>query len=289
MGTAAETDVDVAWAEGRIVSDSAKQLRPFVRWAGSKRLLLRQIRALVPASFGTYFEPFLGGGSLLLAIRPDRAVVGDALEPLMSAWRSIKHRPQSVLNQLSTWSFDEQTYAQLRGARFQTEVEKAAQFLYLNRGAYGGLWRVNKKGTFNVPWATPKTPSEIDEQNLFRVSSYLNQSSVLLITGDYAKTTINASAGDFVFLDPPYSRGRPVRPFIEYTHDIFSWDSQIALAREAARLRDLGASVIVTNSSHPDVLSLYPGFRTLDVTRHSSLGSHVGSSRTITERIFASV
>jgi DNA adenine methylase len=216
-------------------------------------------------------------------------VVGDALEPLMAAWRSVRDQPQSVLTQLGAWPFDEQTYARLRGAQFQTDVEKAAQFLFLNRGAYGGLWRVNKKGAFNVPWATPKTPSEIDEQNLFRVSSYLNGSSVSLVTGNYSKTTIDASKGDFVFLDPPYSRGRSVRPFIEYTHQIFSWESQIALAREAARLRELGASVIVTNSSHPDVLSLYPDFRTLDVTRHSSLGSHAGSSRTITERIFASV
>lgn len=259
-----------------------------MRWAGSKRLLLRQIRSLVPSSYGTYFEPFLGGGSLFLALQPERAVVSDALEPLMTAWRAVKDQPHLVLEQLESWSFDKQTYEMLRRASFETPATRAAQFLYLNRGAYGGLWRVNKKGLFNVPWMAPKTSSEIDSENILRISSFLNGSSVTCLTGDYLKTTEKVSQGDFVFLDPPYSKGSRNRPFIEYTNVPFSWDSQIALAREAARLRDLGAAVVVTNSGHPDVPSLYPGFKVLNVTRHSSLGSHQGSSRTISERIFAS-
>nr|WP_307361940.1 Dam family site-specific DNA-(adenine-N6)-methyltransferase [Curtobacterium flaccumfaciens] len=289
MGTTVALPASVDEEGGLEGLSGVDPLRPFIRWPGSKRLLLRQLLELVPARVATYYEPFLGGGSLLLALRPQQAVIGDVLDPLMAAWAAVKSDPDALLAQLDRWPFNRDFYMKLRAEERRNPIEKAARFLYLNRGAYGGIWRVNSRGLFNVPWADPKTPSLLDEVNLREVSAYLNKAEVQLMCVDWQEVTRNASAGDLVFLDPPYSKGRAQRPFVEYNQTSFSWDSQVELANEALRLRENGASVLVTNSSHPDVPHLYPGFRMIDVTRHSSLGSHKHSSKVITERIFSSI
>lgn len=263
-------------------------LRPFLRWAGSKRLLLRQLTPLVPERFGTYIEPFLGGGSLFLSVKPERAIVGDSLGPLALTWDLVRNDPDALLAKLSTWRLDRETYLSVREYSPADPIERAAQFIFLNRGAYGGLWRLNRKGRFNVPWSDPKTDSAIDSANFKAISAYMRLSDISLQCADFSALTAKASAGDFVFLDPPYSKGRQERPFIHYNESLFSWEDQVRLSHEAHRLRGVGATVVITNSTHPDVKELYSGFSCNDVTRHSSLGSHVDSSRQITERIFFS-
>ena len=263
------------------------RVRPFLRWAGSKRLIVPQLRDLLPREFGTYYEPFLGAGSLYLALQPKEAHLGDALEPLMVTWESIKDAPEDVLDTLREWSFDKETYDWLKRQKFTTVASRAAQFLYLNRGAYGGLWRVNSAGEFNVPWSAPKTPSPTDEGNIRAVSKML-RSGVHLHCSGFAETVASARRGDLVFMDPPYSKGRPQRPFIHYNEKLFGWDQQVLLATEAERLRRLGVTVLVTNSTHPDIEQLYPNFRTQDLRRHSSLGSVPTRSMHLIERVFVS-
>jgi DNA adenine methylase len=249
---------------------------------------VKQLKELVPAEFGTYYEPFLGAGSLLLEVNPQRARLGDALEPLVTAWQAVASNPTALMARLEKWNFDKDTYDIVKKQVFTTDIDRAAQFLFLNRGAYGGLWRVNRAGTFNVPWSTPKTPSPVDKENILRVSRLLKNMELQIQCADFAVLTADAVSGDVVFLDPPYSKGRPERPFIHYNTALFGWADQVRLAAEAERLRSIGVHVLVTNSTHPDVTELYPHFSQLDVSRHSSLGSHPKSSRLIAERIFVS-
>lgn len=267
--------------------DANLRVRPFLRWAGSKRLVVPQIRDMLPSDFGTYYEPFLGAGSLYLALQPKDAHLGDALEPLVVTWQAIRDVPEDVLGSLQEWSFGKETYDWLKRQKFTTAASRAAQFLYLNRGAYGGLWRVNRAGEFNVPWSAPKTPSPTDEENIRAVSKVLSGGTHLHCAG-FAETVASARQGDLVFMDPPYSKGRPERPFIHYNEKLFDWDQQVLLAAEAERLRKLGATVLVTNSTHPDIKELYPNFETQDLKRHSSLGSAPTRSMHLIERVFIS-
>lgn len=260
----------------------------FIRWAGSKRLLLPELVQLVPASFASYYEPFLGGGSMFLRLRPESAHLNDALSPLVDAWRSVRDQPDELVALLESWDFTRERYDQLKSAALSTPLERGAQFLFLNRGAYGGLWRLNSSGRFNVPWSAPKTPSPVDIDNLNEVSRTLNAGNITITCGDFADVTTGAGADDLVFFDPPYSKGRAVRPFIHYNEKLFDWQQQLRLATEAKRLADIGATVIVTNSTHPDLLPLYDNFRRIDIVRHSSLGSRPNSSTTLAERIFVS-
>lgn len=273
---------------GAVDEPSALPLRPFLRWAGSKRLLLNHLLPLVPKKMGTYFEPFLGGGSLFLAVRPSRAELGDSLEPLVLTWNRIRDDLEGVLAHLENWQLDRQTYLTVRDLAPESSTERAAQFLFLNRGAYGGLWRLNRQGRFNVPWSQPKTASPVNEANLRSIAHHLGVNGISPRCADFAVVTSQAQAGDFVFLDPPYSKGRKERPFVHYNESLFSWADQIRLASEAARLQSIGVTVVVTNSTHADVEALYPTFSCVDIRRHSSLGSHVTSTREITERIYFS-
>lgn len=273
-------------AEERAEPSDLPVLRPFIRWAGSKRLMLEQLLDHVPSHYGTYFEPFVGGGSLLLRLRPKSARVADALLPLTDAWKMTRDDVDGLIERVHGWRFDRVTYDAVKRETFADPLSRAAQFLYLNRGAYGGIWRVNSRGQFNVPWSEPKTDSPLDEVNLRAIGEYLSSSGVVIRCADFAELTAGASSGDLVFLDPPYSKGRPHRPFIHYNESLFDWDQQVRLAAEAERLRSMGASVIVTNSTHPDVAALYPEFRYVDVQRHNSLGATTEKGRQIAERIF---
>lgn len=263
-------------------------VRPFIRWAGSKRLLLAELERLMPKSFGTYFEPFLGGGSLYLRLQPEKACLGDSLGPLVSTWQTVMSDPDSLIERFNSLPFNKNTYDEYRRRVFTDPLSIATQFLYLNKGAYGGLWRVNREGRFNVPWSNPKTAAPLDESNIRQVAELMRRSDVTVECADFAAVTAKAQFGDLIFFDPPYSVGRPERPFIHYSEALFDWNHQVRLSIEAGRLRDLGAFVIVANSSHPDIEPLYPGFRIVDIHRQNSLSSSSVKTRVRTDRLFIS-
>lgn len=262
---------------------TARSPRPFVSWAGSKRRLLPQIVRHLPASYGTYFEPFLGGGSLALLLKPQVAFFGDACVPLLDAWRAVKLAPHAVFAQLSNWSLDKQTYYRVRGLIPSRLVERGAQFIYLNRGAFNGLWRVNKSGQFNVPWGAPKTDFVADRENLVAVSRYLRGASTEFSSGDFEPLVELSKRNDLVFLDPPYVTSHNDNGFIDYNEKLFSWSDQARLATTAERARLRGAHVIVTNANHEAVRELYPNFSSHSIERASTLAANSSKRGRVTE------
>ena len=249
--------------------EKERPLRPFVKWAGGKKRILPQLLKLAPKNFGTYYEPFLGGGSMLLALRPKNAVVGDQNAQLVNAWIQIRDDPKGVLSILSTldaWmppgAAGEKYYKSLRDAYNEGidttfNLPQAALFIWLNKHCFNGLYRVSSNGRFNVPWNKKTGDSAVDPDNLRAVSKYLRQNNVRITSGDFRKLVQGAGAGDFIYLDPPYVPMGKGRDFTAYAPGGFTESDHAAVAETYANLHSKQALVMVSNSDTSQSKRLY--------------------------------
>lgn len=251
------------------------QASPFLKWAGSKRLLLDQILPHVPGEFGRYYEPFLGSGALFFALQPKSARLSDANEALMKVYISVRDEAGEVHEHANAHERTREAYYELRDRSFGHPAEAAGAFIYLNKMCFNGLYRVNLKGRFNVPWGAPKSDFVTGLDHLRSCQAVLRRPGVTLATGDFDANLRRAAAGSLVFLDPPYVTRHNRNGFVHYNEKIFSWSDQQRLASTAEKLRRRGAHVLVTNALHADVLSLYPNFESHAMSRFS----HIAGSR----------
>ena len=252
--------------------------RPFVKWAGGKRQIIKELVKRVPESFGVYYEPFLGGGALLFELMPKKAVVGDVNEELINAYTVVRDRVEDLIKSLKKHRNERDYYYRIRSWRPKDPVERASRFIYLNRTCYNGLWRVNSKGEFNVPFGRYKNPKICDEENLRAVSSYLRTADVRIVLGDYRETLKTAKRGDFVYLDPPYAPVSGTSRFTEYVSGGFSEEDQVKLAEVFRDLDRRGCYVMLSNSDTPLIRDLYKGFLIESVSANRPINC-VGSGR----------
>jgi len=245
--------------------------RPFLRWAGSKRALTRQIVEFLPHKFNAYHEPFLGSGALFLLLQPERAYLNDYCLDLVDIWRAVKYSARQVAAVAESFPMDKDTYYKVRKNRSDGLTSRAGEMLYLNRGCFNGLYRVNSSGEFNVPWGAPRTDFVVDRPNLFEVQRLLRRTKTNITNLDFEEALETCRSGDLVFLDPPYVTKHNNNGFVEYNQDIFSWTDQQRLAGTAESLRKKGCKVLVTNAFHKDIVNLYPKFELKALTRHSTL------------------
>lgn len=260
-------------------------IKPFLRWAGGKQWISRRIAQLIPSDIGTYFEPFLGGGSVYFAVQPSTSVLSDLNPRLVETYQELRDRPLEVMDALGRWQNEEGVYYQVRKREFDDSIHRAAQFIYLNRTCWNGLYRVNKQGKFNVPFGYHGREI-FDEKHLKDVSEALKHAEVC--HGDFDQVLSRAEKGDFVYLDPPYTSLHQKNGFRQYNESLFSWDDQKRLARTAAHLAKRGVTVLVSNANHGSVVDLYPGFFCLPVARHSILAAHSEHRRPTSELLIAS-
>jgi DNA adenine methylase len=263
--------------------------RPFLKWAGSKRAHLLPVVELLPAEFGRYWEPFLGSGALFFLLSPIEATLADICSPLIETFRSVRDDPAAVLAHVAPLPVEEATFYELRAAEFQGRHQRAAQFIYLNKTCWNGLYRVNSQGRFNVPFGRPKSANVVAPDILRSCSRALRSPGVHLEVGDFAETLASVTAGDLVFLDPPYVTGHNNNGFVEYNERLFSWHDQERLASLAVDLAASGVHVIVTNAAHYDVVALYPGFESITFTRKSTLASSTARRGAVREAILYSI
>lgn len=232
------------------------EAKPFLRWVGGKRQLLPELRKELPAKFETYYEPFVGGGTLFFDLRANgfkgNAVLGDANDRLIRSYRGIKTHVEDVVDNLRRARVKPEVfYAEREALGFDNWVDSrvASWFIYLNKCCFNGLWRVNKSGKFNVPFGKWKTPPTIcDDSNLHACARALRNTK--LVVGPFERTVFSAKCGDLVYFDPPYMPVSATANFTSYTKDGFGWQEQESLARCAVALRKEGVHVIL---SHPDV------------------------------------
>lgn len=249
------------------LGERAAAVAPFLKWPGGKRWLVPEVRrAVSDLAIRRYFEPFLGGGAVFFGLRPPAAVLTDVNPDLINTYQQVAARPEALIERLQELPVDAQTYSRLRAFPPSDPVERAVRFLYLNRTAFGGMYRLNRRGDFNVPFGGgQRTPTPLWRAGLLVEASEALRGG-LVQAADFGESLLAAGDGDLVYCDPTYTVAHNGNGFVRYNERNFSWGDQVRLANACAAAAARGATVMVSNAHHPDVARLYPDAeaRTLD-------------------------
>lgn len=237
-------------------------MKPFLRWAGGKTKSIPFLEKYIPENFSSlnkYYEPFLGAGSFFFHFMPSKAVLSDSNKDLIECYRAIQKNPPLVSKYLEQHSSNncKDYYYKMRCKynSSKSTIAKAALFIYLNKTCFNGIWRVNKKGEFNVPYGFKEPPALPSKNDLQKVSLAL--STVKLINSDYKKAVDSVKKGDFIYFDPPYIPINSTSNFTHYTIDRFSKQDHAELAILAKKLTLKECYVLISNSDDPYIRSLY--------------------------------
>jgi len=258
--------------------------QPCIKWAGGKRQLLPEIRKHVPKKFGRYFEPFIGGGALFFDLEPCGATLCDQNERLVRTYIGVRDDVEGVIRLLSTYPYKKSFYMKTRALSTtrMSGAEQAAWFLYLNRAGFNGLYRVNKKNEFNVPFGRYENPTICDAERLRECSKALG--SAVIAKCDFQKMLDGARKGDFVYFDPPYVPLSATSNFTSYTDKGFGPADQVRLRDVALSLKKRGVHVLLSHSSAPMVRDLYAsGFQIFPVTATRAINSKTEKRGAIAE------
>ena len=232
--------------------------KPILKWAGGKTQLLGELCAKVPPRYGKYIEPFFGGGALFFALEPEHAILADSNPELINMYRAVASDAEQVIAHLVQYENTSEHFYAVRALDWTqlSPAEAAARTIFLNKTCFNGLYRVNQKGQFNVPFGRYKNPKICDRAAILAVSRVLSRAEILC--GDYLDVLeTHAAAGDLIFLDPPYLPISAYADFKRYTKEQFYEEDHVRLAEMVACLHERGCYVILTNSNHPLVHELY--------------------------------
>jgi DNA adenine methylase len=252
-----------------------EKVRPFLRWAGGKRWLARSLSPLLAARLvdgGTYFEPFLGSGAMFFAVQPGKAILSDQNEDLVAAFKQVAKHHKAITNRLTRMAATAEEYYRVRRKVPSSEIDRAVRFIYLNRNCYGGLYRENQSGVFNVPFGGgERNHTGLCSNGLLsEASSSLSQTGVELRVSDFGDTLKQARAGDVVYCDPTY-REVTRRQFDRYGKNVFLWEDQKRLARLAVEAYNKGAVVVTSNTTCDGIRDLYQKAGVVRVSRPKGL------------------
>lgn len=261
---------------------ATREARPFVKWAGGKQQLLIQYEAFFPDRPERYFEPFVGGGAVFFHLwntgrLPEQRFLFDNNHELINAYHAVRDDLQALLDLLAVHAerHNKEYYYQIRNLDRQHvalgPVERAARTIYLNKTCYNGLYRVNRKGQFNVPMGSYKDPKIRDEETLRAASPALQGAHIEV--RDFRTIIDVAQEGDFFYFDPPYDPLSKTASFTSYTAGSFGDEDQRNLAEVFAQLTEMGCRCMLSNSHTPFVLDLYQAFRIEIVRANRAISS----------------
>lgn len=254
----------LVWKWLRGIEMSNANVAPFVKWAGGKRQLLPQIKERMPEKYNNYFEPFVGGGAVIFELLPKSAVINDINKALINVYQMIRKYPQRFLQEINRldremWEDGKEYYYSLREhyndklMKDEFDVELAALFVFINKHCFNGLYRVNGKGLFNVPYNNSRS-SSVNEKVIVETAKFLKD--VTIISGDFEGACAKAKKGDFVFFDSPYAPLNPTS-FESYTKEGFDIESHKRLAKLYDELTDRGCYCMLTNHNTELINDLY--------------------------------
>lgn len=275
--------------------------RPFLKWAGGKRSLVNVISHYLDQADGAYFEPFLGAGALFLTRNPRiRKYGNDINAELINTWVEIRDDPNGLLQELALLDNSKETYLRVRELdrlsgwpKDFSKSARAARTIFLNKTCFNGLYRVNSKGEFNVPFGNYKNPRFYDPEAILVVSEFLNaedeHGGVATLTNlDFEEAVERSQRGDIVYFDPPYAPVSKSASFVSYSPGGFNESEQIRLRDLATKLADRGVGVVLSNSDTPIVRELYSplnGFELTELTVGRAIAAQSNSRKPAKELI----
>lgn len=253
-------------------------LKPVLKWAGGKTQLLPILKDNLPSFYKAYYEPFIGGASLLFSVQPSVAVINDINSQLIHLYKTIRDDASSlisIIQQYDSVLCTKEYYLKLRDAYNSKiennilDVECSALMVWLNKHCFNGLYRVNSKGLFNVPYNNRVKGESVSESNLRAIHTYLNQSDIQILNMDFEQVCDQVQTNDFIYFDSPYFPETSTANFTDYTKDGFSMKDHLRLCDLFKRLNSIGAKVMLSNNDVPIVHELYSEFKiqTLNVKR----------------------
>ena len=249
---------------------AVRSVRPFLKWAGGKRALLPEITPRIPTFKGRYIEPFLGAGAVMFSLPKEKSkIINDFNEDLVEAYEVVRDFREELLRELKRHQNTKEHFLEVRNwdrsddFLRRSPIERAARFIYLNRTCFNGLYRVNSKGQFNVPFGNYSKPDIAMTKTVTDASDYLNhrnnigEFSTIISTGDYRQATALAKKHDFVYLDPPYDPLNATSSFVAYQSEGFGRDDQVTLRDETIRLTELGVPILLSNADTAFIREIY--------------------------------
>lgn len=256
--------------------------KPFLKWAGGKSRVAKQIASFFPSDFNHYYEPFLGSGAVYFMISPQKGLLNDLNKYLIGTYQIIRDSPEDLLRELdrihatyhSLQSLEDKSlyYYEARAnynSMSSVSIEKAALFIFLNKAGFNGMYRENSKGEYNIPFGKHEKCLISDRENILEVSR--NIQGIEFTSGDYKSALGDAKEGDLVYLDPPYVPVSKTSDFTQYQKEGFNYDEQKRLRDLALELHERGCYVVISNSSCKESKDLYsnPIFKihTIEITR----------------------
>lgn len=257
--------------------------KPFVKWAGGKRQIVDKLLMYAPDEFNTYYEPFVGGGALLFELSPKKAVINDSNKELINVYSVLRNEEKfkkmcSILNTYEK-NNSEEFYYELRNkdrnkSSFDrlSDYKRAGRTIYLNKACFNGLYRVNSKNEFNVPFGKKTKVNTYDIGNLITVSNYLTMNDIKILNVDFEDSVKDAQKGDFIYFDPPYDSETSI--FNSYTEDGFGKEEQRRLAKVYKELSNKGCYVMLSNNNTTLIKELYKDFNIHIIEAKRSINSN---------------
>ncbi|MCP4523129.1 MAG: DNA adenine methylase [Candidatus Gracilibacteria bacterium] len=242
--------------------------KPFIKWVGGKRQLIKQFERLFPTDFNNYFEPFVGGGAVFFNLQRKKSYLSDVNEELVNLYNTIKNKPEEIIEFLESLEYSKEVFLEIRawdrtetGLKCYSDIQRAARFLYLNRTCFNGLYRVNSKGQFNVPFANSKNPDYVQKENIMNASKLLKKTKAEIKLQSFEKVLTKAKKGDFVYFDPPYDVLTESANFTSYNESGFGRDMQEKLRDTCVELNKKGVKFMLSNHNTPFIREIFDGFR----------------------------
>lgn len=262
--------------------------RPFLRWAGGKTWLTSFVLSLTKGlEINHYYEPFLGGGAVFFALKPQSATLSDINEDLIDTYITLREKTEDVISVLKTFQNKSDDYYRIRSDIRDDAVYMCARFIFLNHTSYNGLYRVNRAGQYNVPFGR-RNIDFIKENHLRHVSQLLQ--GVDFRCGDFGSYVNEIKTGDLVFLDPPYTVSHNQNGFIKYNQNLFSIDDQYRLKRYIDQIKERGAYYILTNAAHTTIQEIFGSDDIMfTCNRHSTIGGNKAQRGHVDEFVFTNI
>jgi len=277
-----------------MIVESKIKIKSFLRWAGGKRWLIKNIKDFLPASFNNYHEPFIGGASIFIYLKSNGIInnesfISDFNEELINAYEILKNNPTELIKNLKKLKNKKEDYYLVRASNPYKDITKAARFIYLNKTSFNGIYRVNRNGKYNVPYGYRSVYNLYEFDNMLQLNELLND-NVNVFSGDFDLVRENILPNDLIFIDPPYTVAHENNGFVAYNQSIFTWEDQERIADLLDHINTIGAYFIMTNAAHVSIHDLFQQFGTRKIVqRHSVIGGNGATRNRVNEYIYTNI